>query len=49
MVQERYILRTYRAAVEGDRLIDEEVFDGIVVYGLIYADRRWKVERIRLL
>ncbi|MBM4026034.1 MAG: hypothetical protein FJ280_11610 [Planctomycetes bacterium] len=49
LVQERYSLRTYRAAVDGDRLIDEEVFEGVVVYGLIYADWRWKVERIRLM
>jgi hypothetical protein len=23
------------------------VFDGTIVYGLIYLDSRWKVERIR--
>lgn len=49
LVLENHILRTYQPAADGDRLVDEEGFDGQIVYGLIYLDGRWKVERIRLL
>lgn len=47
LVHEQYTLRTYQPAADGDRLVDEEVFDGTIVYGLIYLDARWKVERVR--
>lgn len=46
-VQEEYTLRTYQPAADGDRLVDEEAFEGSIVYGLIYLESRWKVERIR--
>jgi len=47
LVQEQRILRTYRPTSDGNVLVEEEVFNGTVVYGLIYADSQWKVERIR--
>lgn len=46
LVQERYTLRTYQPAADGDRLVEEEVFDEKIVYVLIYVDSRWKVEHI---
>ena len=46
LVQEKYTLRTYQLATDRDRLVDEEAFEGTIVYGLIYLDSRWKVERI---
>lgn len=49
LVLENHVLRTYQPAADGDRLINEEGFDGQIVYGLIYLDGRWKVERIRQL
>ena len=45
VVKEQYTLRTYRSGVEGDRGGDENAFDETAVYGLIYVDGRWKVER----
>jgi hypothetical protein len=47
LVQERHVLRTYRQSSEGSVLVNEEVFDGTIVYGLIRVDSQWKVERIR--
>lgn len=47
LVQERRILRTYRSTSDGNVLVDEEVFNGTMVYGLIYLDSQWKVERMR--
>ena len=47
LVQEKRTLRTYQPSVDGDRLIEEEVFEGRIVYGLTHLDSHWKVERIR--
>lgn len=49
LVSETYTLRTYEPAEGGDRLVNEETYDGNIVYVLIYLESRWKVERIRRL
>jgi hypothetical protein len=47
LVQEQHVLRTYRLTSDGNVLVDEQVFHGTMVYGLIRVDSQWKVERIR--
>ena len=47
LISEKCVVRTYRRTAEGDRLVNEETYDGDAVYGLIKLDARWKVERIR--
>jgi len=47
LAREKYTLCTYRLAADGDRLVDETMFEGDIVYGLIYRDSRWKVTIVR--
>jgi hypothetical protein len=47
LAREKYTLRTYRLAADRDRLVDETMFEGDIVYGLIYRDSRWKVTIVR--
>lgn len=47
LVQERRRLKRYRLTSDGSVPVDEEVFDGMMVYGLTYTDSQWKVTRIR--
>jgi hypothetical protein len=47
LAQEKHTVRTYQLTPDGDRLVDEKVFDGKIVYGLIHRGSRWKVDRVR--
>ena len=47
LVQERRRLKRYRLTSDGSVPVDEQVFDGTMVYGLSYTDSQWKVARIR--
>lgn len=47
LVREKYTLRTYQPTAHGDRLVDEAIFEGDIVYGLIHQDSRWKVATVR--
>lgn len=48
LVQEKHALRTYWRAADGGQWVDEQTYDGSVVYRLIYLYSGWKVECIRL-
>jgi hypothetical protein len=49
LVSECHHLQTYAHTTEGDRLLDEQRAELVVVYGLIHHEGSWKVEKVRII
>jgi hypothetical protein len=47
LLREKHTLRTYRPSPDGSLLIEEDMFEGPIVYGLTYIGSQWKVERVQ--
>lgn len=48
LVTERHNLQTFTHAADGDRLLENKVTEVKVVYGFVFTDGRWKVEKVRI-
>ncbi len=44
---EKWLLQTYRASAPTDAPQSELAYEGRMIYGMVYRDGRWKVERLR--